>query len=149
MKAIWTILLLIASNVFMTFAWYGHLKLQEMKISTSWPLIAVILFSWAVAFLEYCAQVPANRIGYIENGGPFNLMQLKIIQEVISLTVFTILVTVMFKGQSLFSVHGKPCASWTNFRPGDALFCATLAQYQSAQANSRIVESLPDLPVGP
>ena len=56
MKAIWTILLLIASNVFMTFAWYGHLKLQEMKISTSWPLIIVILFSWGVAFLEYCAQ---------------------------------------------------------------------------------------------
>jgi uncharacterized protein (DUF486 family) len=101
MKAIWTILLLIASNVFMTFAWYGHLKLQEMKISTSWPLIGVILFSWAVAFLEYCAQVPANRIGYIENGGTFNLMQLKIIQEVISLTVFTVMVTVFFKGQSL------------------------------------------------
>ena len=101
MKAIWTLLLLICSNGFMTFAWYGHLKLQEMKISTSWPLIGVILFSWAVAFFEYCAQVPANRIGYIENGGPFNLMQLKIIQEVISLTVFTIMVTVMFKGQSL------------------------------------------------
>ena len=95
------LLLLIASNVFMTFAWYGHLKLQEMKISSSWPLIVVILFSWGVAFLEYCAQVPANRIGFIENGGPFNLMQLKIIQEVISLTVFTVLVTVMFKGQSL------------------------------------------------
>lgn len=101
MKALWTILLLIASNIFMTFAWYGHLKLQEMKISSSWPLIVVILFSWAVAFLEYCAQVPANRIGFIENGGPFNLMQLKIIQEVISLTVFTLMVTLMFKGQAL------------------------------------------------
>ena len=101
MKAIWTILLLIASNVFMTFAWYGHLKLQQMKISTSWPLILVILFSWGVAFLEYCAQVPANRIGFDGNGGPFNLMQLKIIQEVISLTVFTLMVTIMFKGQAL------------------------------------------------
>ena len=101
MKAIWTILLLIASNVFMTFAWYGHLKLQEMKISTSWPLILVILFSWGVAFLEYCAQVPANRIGFDGNGGPFNLMQLKVMQEVISLTVFTVIVTLMFKGQSL------------------------------------------------
>jgi uncharacterized protein (DUF486 family) len=101
MKALWTILLLIASNVFMTFAWYGHLKLQEMKISSNWPLILVILFSWGVAFFEYCAQVPANRIGFTENGGPFNLMQLKIIQEVISLTVFTVMVTVMFKGQSL------------------------------------------------
>lgn len=101
MKAFWTILLLIASNVFMTFAWYGHLKLQQMKISTSWPLFVIILFSWGVAFLEYCAQVPANRIGFEENGGPFDLMQLKIIQEVISLTVFTVMVTVMFKGQSL------------------------------------------------
>ena len=85
----------------MTFAWYGHLKLQEMKISTSWPLILVILFSWGVAFLEYLAQVPANRIGFDGNGGPFNLMQLKVIQEVISLTVFTVIVTVMFKGQTL------------------------------------------------
>ena len=117
MKAIWTILLLIASNVFMTFAWYGHLKLQEMKISSSWPLILVILFSWGVAFLEYCAQVPANRIGFIENGGPFNLMQLKIIQEVISLTVFTVLVTVMFKGQTL---------QWNHFA---AFFCLILAVF--------------------
>ena len=117
MKALWTILLLIASNVFMTFAWYGHLKLQEMKISTSWPLILVILFSWGVAFLEYCAQVPANRIGYVENGGPFNLMQLKIIQEVISLTVFTVLVTVMFKGQSL---------QWNHFA---AFFCLIMAVF--------------------
>ena len=101
MKAIWTILLLIASNLFMTFAWYGHLKLQEMKISNSWPLILVILFSWGVAFFEYIAQVPANRIGFEGNGGPFTLMQLKVIQEVISLTVFTLMVTVMFKGQAL------------------------------------------------
>ena len=117
MKAIWTILLLIASNVFMTFAWYGHLKLQEMKISTSWPLILVILFSWGVAFLEYCAQVPANRIGFEGNGGPFNLMQLKIIQEVISLTVFTVMVTVMFKGQSL---------QWNHIV---AFFCLILAVF--------------------
>ena len=74
MKALSTILLLVTSNIFMTFAWYGHLKLQEMKISTGWPLILVILFSWGVAFFEYCAQVPANRIGFIENGGPFTLM---------------------------------------------------------------------------
>lgn len=117
MKAIWTILLLIASNVFMTFAWYGHLKLQEMKISTSWPLIMVILFSWGVAFLEYCAQVPANRIGYVENGGPFTLMQLKIIQEVISLTVFTVMVTVMFKGESL---------QWNHIA---AFFCLVMAVF--------------------
>lgn len=101
MKGLFTILLLITSNVFMTFAWYGHLKLQEMKVASSWPLIAVILFSWGVAFFEYCAQVPANRIGFDGNGGPFSLMQLKIIQEVISLTVFTLLATLMFKGESL------------------------------------------------
>ena len=101
MQAFWTILLLVISNICMTFAWYGHLKLQEMKISESWPLIAVILFSWGIAFFEYCAQVPANRIGFNGNGGPFNIMQLKVIQEVISLTVFTVIVTVMFKGQAL------------------------------------------------
>ena len=117
MKAILTILLLIASNVFMTFAWYGHLKLQEMKISTSWPLILVIVFSWGVAFLEYLAQVPANRIGFDGNGGPFNLMQLKVIQEVISLTVFTVIVTVMFKGQTL---------QWNHFA---AFFCLILAVF--------------------
>lgn len=105
MNAVWTVLLLIASNTFMTFAWYGHLKLQEMKISDSWPLIGVILFSWAVAFLEYCAQVPANRIGFIGNGGPFTLMQLKVIQEVISLIVFTLMVTLMFKGEALHWNH--------------------------------------------
>ncbi|MGN1045666.1 MAG: DMT family protein [Candidatus Cryptobacteroides sp.] len=101
MKAVWTILLLVTSNIFMTFAWYGHLKLQEMKISTGWPLIAVIVFSWCIAFFEYCAQVPANRLGFIGNGGPFNLMQLKVIQEVISLTVFTVMVLFMFRTQSL------------------------------------------------
>lgn len=101
MKTILTILLLVASNVFMTFAWYGHLKLQEMKISSGWPVIMVILFSWGLAFFEYCAQVPANRIGFTGNGGPFTLMQLKVIQEVISLTVFTVIVTLMFKGEGL------------------------------------------------
>ena len=95
MKALLTVLLLVTSNIFMTFAWYGHLKLQEMKISTGWPLILVILLSWGMAFFEYCAQVPANRIG------AFSLMQLKVIQEVISLTVFTVIVTVMFKGETL------------------------------------------------
>ena len=101
MKALLTVLLLVTSNIFMTFAWYGHLKLQEMKISTLWPLILVILLSWGMAFFEYCAQVPANRIGFNGNGGPFSIMQLKVIQEVISLTVFTVIVTVMFKGEAL------------------------------------------------
>lgn len=101
MKGLYTILLLVASNVFMTFAWYGHLKLQEMKISDGWPLIPIILVSWGLAFFEYCCQVPANRIGFAGNGGPFSLIQLKIIQEVISLTVFTIVAGLLFKGQPL------------------------------------------------
>ena len=95
------IIMLTISNIFMTFAWYGHLKLQEMHISDGWPLILVILFSWGIAFVEYCLMVPANRIGSNINGGPFSLIQLKVIQEVISLTVFTIIVTLVFKGETL------------------------------------------------
>lgn len=101
MRAIITIVLLIISNVFMTFAWYGHLKLQETKIVSNWPLYGVILLSWGIALFEYCFQVPANRMGFRENGGPFSLMQLKIIQEVITLVVFTIFSTLLFKGESL------------------------------------------------
>ncbi|STX52463.1 Protein of uncharacterised function, DUF486 [Legionella busanensis] len=74
-----TILLLIGSNIFMTFAWYGHLKNLNNK-----PLYITILISWGVAFFEYTLQVPANRIGYTE----FNLGQLKIIQEIITICVF-------------------------------------------------------------
>ena len=105
MSALYTILLLISSNIFMTLAWYGHLKLQQAGISNNWPLIGVILFSWIIAFAEYCCQVPANRIGFEGNGGPFSLMQLKVIQEVISLIVFTIIATVMFQGQALHWNH--------------------------------------------
>ncbi len=105
MKAIWTILLLVVSNIFMTFAWYGHLKLQEMKVTTNWPLIGVILLSWGIALLEYCFQVPANRIGFRENGGPFSLMQLKVIQEVVTLIIFTIFTVVAFKGESFHWNH--------------------------------------------
>ena len=105
MNGIWTIIMLVFSNVFMTFAWYGHLKLAEMKISTGWPLICVILFSWGIAFFEYCLTVPANRIGFQDNGGPFNLLQLKVIQEVISLTVFSIIVLFVFKGQTIHWNH--------------------------------------------
>ena len=93
--------MLIFSNVFMTFAWYGHLKLQEMKISTGWPLILISLFSWGIAFFEYCLTVPATLICFQGYGGPFNLMQLKVIQEVISLTIFTVIVTFLFKGQPI------------------------------------------------
>lgn len=101
MTGLYTIMLLILSNVFMTFAWYGHLKLQQSGVSTHWPLIGVIAFSWAIAFFEYCCQVPANRIGFVNNGGPFNLVQLKVIQECISLIVFAVMANMMFQGQSL------------------------------------------------
>ena len=100
-QGIWTIVLLIISNVFMTFAWYGQLKLQEMHISTDWPLILIILASWGIAFFEYILMIPANRIGSVINGGPFNLMQLKVIQEVISLTVFTVIVSIVFRGEPI------------------------------------------------
>ena len=89
MNGLYTKGLLLAANVFMTLAWYGHLKLQSLHvIGNTTPLILVILMSWGIAFFEYCLQVPANRIGFEENGGPFNLMQLKVIQEVITLLVF-------------------------------------------------------------
>lgn len=94
-------MLLVVSNVLMTFAWYGNLKLQEMKISTDWPLILIILASWGLAFFEYCAMIPANRIGSQIMGGPFSLMQLKIIQECLSLFVFTIIVTFLFKNEPI------------------------------------------------
>ena len=99
--AIWTVVLLIISNVFLTLAWYGHLRLGELGISRNWPLYAVILFSWLIALAEYSFQVPANRMGYVGNGGPFTLVQLKVLQEAITLVVFTIVATVVFQGQSI------------------------------------------------
>lgn len=106
MQGLWTVLLLILSNIFMTFAWYGQLKLSQMgKITSDTPLIIVILMSWAIAFMEYSLMVPANRLGSDINGGPFNLVQLKVIQEVISLTVFSVIVMLVFKGQTLAWNH--------------------------------------------
>lgn len=105
MKGIYTLLLLVCSNIFMTFAWYGHLKLQAAGVSRNWPLIAVILFSWGIAFFEYTCQIPANRIGFVENGGPFSLIQLKVIQEIVSLIVFTVLVTLFFKQEAFHWNH--------------------------------------------
>jgi len=100
MRAVYAVLLLIGSNVFMTFAWYGHLRFKEFKFFENKGLFFFILISWAIAFFEYCLQVPANRIGYASNGGPFNLMQLKIIQEVISLLVFLIFTLFVFKNET-------------------------------------------------
>lgn len=99
------IVLLIGSNIFMTLAWYGHLKLSQMNISNGWPLWGVIVFSWMIALAEYALQVPANKLGFVGNGGPFTLMQLKVVQEVISLTVFTIIAGMMFQGEQLHWNH--------------------------------------------
>lgn len=100
-----TVALLLISNTFMTFAWYGHLKLQSAGVVSNWPLWGVILLSWGIALFEYFFQVPANRIGFVDNGGPFTLMQLKVIQEAVTLTVFTLFVTLFFKGETLHWNH--------------------------------------------
>lgn len=99
--AIATVLLLIVSNVFMYFAWYGNLKLDAMGVTRNWPLYCVILFSWGIAMFEYCFMVPANRIGFVGRGGPYSLMQLKVMQEIITLVVFVVLSTVLFSDFSL------------------------------------------------
>lgn len=93
--------MLVVSNVFMTLAWYGNLKLEQMNITKDWPLIAIILLSWGVALIEYLVMIPANRIGSEITGGPFSLMQLKVIQECISLFVFTVIVATIFKGEPI------------------------------------------------
>lgn len=101
-----TVALLVVSNIFMTFAWYGHLKLQQLKVITSQTsLIWVILISWGIALLEYCFMVPANRIGFEGNGGQFSLMQLKVMQECITLVVFTVFTVVLFRGEPLHWNH--------------------------------------------
>ena len=104
-SALLTVGMLVISNIFMTFAWYGHLKLQQTGVSSNWPLYLVILFSWGIALLEYSFQVPANRIGFVGNGGPFTLMQLKVMQEAITLVIFTVFTVVFFKGESLHWNH--------------------------------------------
>jgi uncharacterized protein len=105
MKAFTTIILLVLSNAFMTMAWYGHLKFKEMKWSENLALIWVILISWGIALFEYMLQVPANRIGFKEYGGPFSLVQLKVIQEVITLTVFVIFSIIFFKNETFKINH--------------------------------------------
>jgi len=105
MKGLYTIGLLIMSNIFMTVAWYGHLKFKHMNWFSNLVLPAIILISWGIALFEYSFQVPANRIGFNENGGPFNLWQLKVIQEVITLIVFAFFTTLVFKNESFRLNH--------------------------------------------
>jgi uncharacterized protein (DUF486 family) len=105
MKALLTIFLLILSNTFMTLAWYGHLKFKEMRWFENLGLIAIILISWGIALFEYFFQVPANRIGYKGNGGPFSLVELKVIQEVITLITFTVFSLLVFKTETFKTNH--------------------------------------------
>jgi uncharacterized protein (DUF486 family) len=105
MKYIYTIALLILSNIFMTIAWYGHLKFKQFSWFSGLSLISIILLSWGVALFEYSAQVPANRIGFVDNGGPFTLLQLKVIQEVITLIVFTVFTLIFFKNETFRLNH--------------------------------------------
>ena len=118
MKVLQTVGLLVCSNLFMTLAWYGHLKLQSIgTITDHTPLLIIILSSWLLALPEYICQVNGNRIGFIENGGPFTLMQLKIIQEVLSIAIFTVFSVMVFKGQPI---------QWNHIA---AFFCLILAVY--------------------
>jgi uncharacterized protein (DUF486 family) len=101
MRGLKTILFLTISNTFMTFAWYGHLKFKEYDWGKNLGLISVILISWGLAFFEYLFQVPANRAGFKADGGPFTLVQLKTIQEAITLTIFMVFTIVFFKSEKL------------------------------------------------
>lgn len=105
MKGILTICLLVLSNSFMTLAWYGHLKFAEWKWFSKLGLVAIILISWGIALFEYIFQVPANRMGYSGNGGPFSLLQLKVIQEVITLVVFVGFTLLVFKTETFRVNH--------------------------------------------
>lgn len=117
MKGFLTIALLIISNVFMTLAWYGHLKFAEFKTFQKLGIFAIIMISWGLAFFEYIFQVPANRIGFREHGGPFSLIQLKVIQEVITLLVFTGFTLLAFKNETF---------KWNHIA---AFICLILAVY--------------------
>ncbi len=105
MKGVSTIFLLVLSNTFMTLAWYGHLKFAEWKWFNKLGLVAVVFISWGIALFEYMFQVPANKIGYKNNGGPFSLVELKVIQEVITLLVFVVFTTLVFKTEQFKTNH--------------------------------------------
>ncbi|HLP04021.1 MAG TPA: DMT family protein [Paludibacter sp.] len=105
MKGLTTVSLLVLSNIFMTVAWYGHLKFKQFAWFSNLNIVGVILFSWSIALLEYSAQVPANKMGFVGNGGPFTLWQLKVMQEVITLVVFTCFSLVAFKNETLRLNH--------------------------------------------
>lgn len=105
MKALLTISLLCISNIFMTLAWYGHLKFKEMEWSRGLGLIAIILISWGIAMFEYIFQVPANKYGFKGNGGPFSLLELKMIQEALSIGIFMIFTLFFFRNEKIAWNH--------------------------------------------
>jgi uncharacterized protein len=105
MKGLSTVILLVMSNAFMTIAWYGHLKLKTMSRFANMSILVIILLSWGVALFEYMLQVPANRIGFRETGGPFSLLELKVIQEVISIMIFTVFTLLVFKNEQFRLNH--------------------------------------------
>ncbi len=105
MRGLYSIGLLVLSNSFMTLAWYGHLRFKDNPTLAKWGLFAVILSSWGIAFFEYCLQVPANRLGYTGYGGPFSLVQLKVVQEVITLVIFVVFSALAFKNTALHWNH--------------------------------------------
>ncbi len=104
-RGLLTILMLIVSNSFMTLAWYGHLKFRTNTLLPKWGIAGIVLISWCIALFEYSFMIPANRIGFNQFGGPFNLVQLKVIQEVISISVFLIFTLLFFKMQSFNYNH--------------------------------------------
>ncbi len=99
-KSLSTILLLIASNTFMTIAWYGHLRFKDISFLKNAGLLTTIFISWGIALLEYSLMVPANKIGASINDGPFSLWQLKLIQEVISISIFVVFTLLVFKTET-------------------------------------------------
>jgi uncharacterized protein (DUF486 family) len=101
MRPLYTILLLIASNTFMTIAWYGHLRFKDIALLKNTGIIGAVLISWGIALLEYMLMVPANKLGSNVTGGPFTMWQLKIIQEVISISVFVVFTLIFFKHDTL------------------------------------------------
>lgn len=105
MKALFTVGMLCISNIFMTLAWYGHLKFKEMEWSKGLGLVAIIFISWGIALAEYAFQVPANKYGFRENGGPFSLLQLKVIQEALSISIFLIFTVFFFKTEKIAWNH--------------------------------------------
>ena len=98
-RGLGAIALLVCSNLFMTLAWYGPVMFKSRFERIG--IIAVIAISWLVALFEYCFMVPANRLGSAEYGGPFSIWELKVIQEVVSLTVFTVIVLLVMKNEAL------------------------------------------------